>query len=360
MPKRQSTAAKHARQAARGGAQYPQTLAAAEGEDYPPPAPPGPDPVPCPVLPYQVQYLYGSGYDTGRIHGRDYTGSEPRWWTLAWCATAEDARQVAAATIRWSSGARAAQIWGPAPAAPAGTAPGTLQERDLVERLHAGPAPRPDRPSAPFNGTPPGVRPPSPAGDPQPTAAPGADPGDVPGYCLHVWTPETGWRPLAWCTSRGGACVLGADLGVGVPGGRYPFGDVHGPGRNDWAIRARCDRLPDESNAERYAAPTRTFADLYHPDHAADREHHAAQAAAQSAAIWADPGPGRCSQCGNVRPLVWSWDLCDDCYRRSAFDPPITEFTDPDGDLYTDLYDDDPEGRAEAAEEDRLCARYGE
>ncbi|WP_344923088.1 hypothetical protein [Streptosporangium oxazolinicum] len=74
-----------------------------------------------------------------------------------------------------------------------------------------------------------------------------------------------------------------------------------------------------------------------------------------TSAAFADPGPGPCDNCGQVRPLVWSWDICQPCYQASAFDPPY-EFDDP---LF--LGDDEhPDDRAAAFAEHWLSARYGE
>ncbi|MDL4817380.1 hypothetical protein [Actinomadura opuntiae] len=53
----------------------------------------------------------------------------------------------------------------------------------------------------------------------------GVEPHRAPSTCLRLWTPEDEWQVAAWL--QGGttpAGALAAELCVGVPGGRWPWG----------------------------------------------------------------------------------------------------------------------------------------
>ncbi|MEU4836433.1 hypothetical protein [Streptosporangium sp. NPDC023615] len=149
--------------------------------------------------------------------------------------------------------------------------------------------------------------------------------------------------------------MTAAHLLVGVVGHRYPFADVYGPGRS--GDREVMDLLPERSSTERGEDPSargKTYAELYHPDHAEDRARWAAERRAAYDAAFSDPGPGPCGTCGEVRPLVWSWGICQPCYSASVFDPPYETFVDKAGE------DEHPDDRAAAFAEDWQSARYGE
>ncbi|WP_436757927.1 hypothetical protein [Streptosporangium sp. V21-05] len=108
-----------------------------------------------------------------------------------------------------------------------------------------------------------------------------------------------------------------------------PFADVYGLGRS--GDREVLGLLPEPNSAERGEDPSargRTYAELYHPDHADDRARQAADRQAAYQVAFSDPGPGTCDICKEVRPLVWSWGLCQPCYSASAFDPQYETFDD--------------------------------
>ncbi|WP_067828341.1 hypothetical protein [Actinomadura kijaniata] len=316
MPKQQPTAAKKARAAARQGAKYTDALDQALTGRRPVP---GPTPPPFPQVPFEVQVFHAYGYDHG-VQGT-YQGAEPHWSTAAWCPTAPWADTVARASVIWHGGAQRAQIW----------APGPDGHRVSHQAYQAPAAPRPHRPARFDREVPPDVRPTSPAPVPEPVCDPRIPATQIPRFCLRVWSPEQGWQVAAWVSDRQRAATLAGELQVGVPGSRWPWGDVFGPGWPERGEPARVcmDLFPHHGLTETYAPPAATFAELYHPEHAATRTRRAAERQATHQATFADQR-GRCSQCGHHRPLVWSWDLCADCYMRSAFDPPTSQFLDPD------------------------------
>ncbi|MER5638131.1 hypothetical protein ABT095_14380 [Kitasatospora sp. NPDC002227] len=218
---------------------------------------PGADPIsPSPDLPYEVRTLNISGgpYEDGAAQA-------PSWYTKAWCASLDHARQVAVAYTAHHLNR------------PKRAGGGTVQARiiqhskghppltTLVETFDADPARPTLRHAAPFL-----HRPGRPADSTHSTEPRwrGADHGQRLDYELRVWDTEANvWATLAWLPGGlGEAGILSALLGVGTDG-RYPWAETWGPrfpgkGDHDWTREGRqlVNWHPDLSRRESDARHT--------------------------------------------------------------------------------------------------------
>lgn len=201
-------------------------------------------------LPFEVRAFQRIG-EPGWVYGEDFTGS-PSWWsTMAWCATAADAREVADAFITYEGNTLRVQVWEHDRIA-LPTLPALHYQRDAEPE-------RPSLPRRPFGAAVSG-RPDAP--DPQAMAEPawneaGGDAARTT-YALHVWNGQ-GWRVISWHSMRQWAGITAAKLRVGVDGAPYAFGYVAGPHypdawAHDWTQHGRscADLIPDATTAERF------------------------------------------------------------------------------------------------------------
>lgn len=211
-------------------------------------------PAPSAELPYQVRGFWCAGRH--RMFLRDWNGSKPNWYTLAWCPTLADATEIAYRNMRHDTEDGRVSVWGPSPDNPTTRQvlliidPPATPDSDL-------PRPRPDwLPATP--------RPISPPPDPEPVWVDSAriDPSvvalaDHPRYSLRAWNPTDGWRTIAWTHLPFQAAEIADILGIGVVGCLWFYGDICGPGENDDDDpRVLRSHIPDISPQER--TPDRT------------------------------------------------------------------------------------------------------
>jgi hypothetical protein len=180
---------------------------------------------------------------------RDYSGSQPDWYTLAWCSTLEDAAEIARRDMAYTGHNHGrARIWGPSSTAPAG--------REVVLTVDPPLTPGPPLPHVPFGALPAIAHPASPAPAPEPTWADPAvvDPRRRPDYNLRVWNADDDWRTVAWSSCRQFAAIVAGLLCVGIDGHPWPYGEIWGPGwRPNDEPRVLNDYEPDTTHQERVA-----------------------------------------------------------------------------------------------------------
>lgn len=182
---------------------------------------------PAPGLRWQVAVWLDLGHE-GKVLGEDYAGGTSDWQTVGWCASRDDARQIARAyTAHCGHYARADVL-----------EHGT--DNGIVSLTTDTYLPAPDAPERPRPVTAPGPRPASPHKSEIPEPAWYQQQDNPPRSSLIVWT-GTGWRTLVWTDYqvRNIAAVLG--IGAGGPyewaeawGPRYPDRDLH-----DWTQEGR-------------------------------------------------------------------------------------------------------------------------
>lgn len=197
---------------------------------------------PAPGLRWQVAVWLDLGDGKGKVLGEDYGGGTSDWQTVGWCASRDDARQIARAyTAHRGNYSRADVV-------EHGTDNGVVS---LTVDTYL---PAPDAPERPRPATASGPRPTSPDRSeiPEPAWYQGAK--HPPNSSLIVWT-GTDWRTLVWTDwqSSNIAAVLG--IGAGGPyewaeswGPRHPDRDMH-----DWTQEGRelSSRYPEPTYQER-------------------------------------------------------------------------------------------------------------
>lgn len=196
---------------------------------------------PGPGLRWQVAVWLDLGHE-GKVLGEDYGGGTSDWQTVGWCASRDDARQIARAyTAHRDHYARADVI-----------EHGT--DNGIVSLTTDTYFPAPDAPERPRPTTASGPRPTSPDRSEIPEPAWHRGEKHPPNSSLIVWT-GTGWRTLVWTDwqSANIAAVLG--IGAGGPyewaedwGPRHPDRDMH-----DWTQEGRelHRRFPETTYPER-------------------------------------------------------------------------------------------------------------
>lgn len=197
---------------------------------------------PAPGLRWQVAvWLDHLGHE-GKVLGEDYGGGTSDWRTVGWCASRDDARQIARAyTAHRGHYARADVI-------EHGTDNGITS---LTTDMYL---PAPDAPERPRPSTTPGPRPASPDRSEIPEPAWYQRQNNPPNSSLVVWT-GTGWRTLVWTDCQ--AATIAARLGIGA-GGPYEWAEGWGPRHpdrdlHDWTQEGRelYSRFPEPTYQER-------------------------------------------------------------------------------------------------------------
>ncbi|WP_242911505.1 hypothetical protein [Actinomadura terrae] len=197
---------------------------------------------PAPELRWQVTVWHDLTAGGRKVLGEDYAGSTSHWRTVGWCATRNDARQIARAfTAHRGDYARADVI-----------EHGT--DHGVVSRSVDTYLPAPDAPERPRPTVAQGPRPASPGRSEVPEPAWTRGPGNPPNSSLIVWT-GTGWRTLVWTDWQTALIAQNLDIGAGGPyewaedwGPRHPDRDLH-----DWTQEGRelRQRFPQPTVAER-------------------------------------------------------------------------------------------------------------
>ncbi|MFI6030809.1 hypothetical protein [Amycolatopsis magusensis] len=170
-----------------------------------------------PLEPPTPQLLYDVRWHAAPDRfGHSYRAEMPHWKFLAWCATEDWGRRIAAASIDWDDEfVLATQVQRPGP-----------DGRAVVATCL--PDPRRDRPARP-------ATPVSHAADWPAATPPAADSlvisCDRSGWPLHVLRVHTGaenasWETVCWVLDADTARGIATDLGVGLPGFPYRFAEV--------------------------------------------------------------------------------------------------------------------------------------
>lgn len=197
---------------------------------------------PAPGLRWQVAVWHDLGRG-GKVLGEDYAGGASDWRTVGWCASRDDARQIARAfTAHRGDNARADVI-----------EHGT--DNGIVSRTTDTFLPAPDAPERPRPAAAHGPRPASPDRSqvPEPAWYQGRD--NPPNSSLIVWEEDTGWRTLVWTDWQ--TALIAQNLGIGA-GGPYEWAEDWGPRHqdrdlHDWTQEGRelRQRFPETTFAER-------------------------------------------------------------------------------------------------------------
>ncbi|MFD8335630.1 hypothetical protein ACFV42_23665 [Streptomyces solisilvae] len=182
---------------------------------------------PAPGLRWQVAVWLDLGRE-GKVLGEDYGVGISDWQTAGWCASREDARQIARAyTAHRGRYARADVVE-------------HGSDNGVVSLTADTYFPASDAPERPGVSTAPGPRPASPDSSEIPEPAWYQGQGRPPHSSLVVWT-GTGWRTLVWTDWQ--AANIAAVLGVG-DGGPFEWAEVWGPryadrDLHDWTQEGR-------------------------------------------------------------------------------------------------------------------------
>ncbi|NUU22092.1 MAG: hypothetical protein HOV68_11350 [Streptomycetaceae bacterium] len=199
---------------------------------------------PSPALQWEVAAWLDLSWKEGQVLGEDYGGSASGWQTVGWCATRDDARQIARACTAYRDDFTRADVvqHGPDRGVTSVTTDTLLQAPDAPERRRLARVPGP-RPASPDRS-----EVPAPAWH-----GPADEPGRPPSS-LVVWT-GTGWRTLVWTDWQ--TAHIAEALGIGA-GGAYAWAEGWGPRHpdrdmHDWTQEGReiHHRLPETSYDER-------------------------------------------------------------------------------------------------------------